>query len=139
MGFLVNVPQIRGLGLPAVQLSGGYFASKSPADVALGDLIDIMFTPIGSRPMNRAFGCALIDVLFDPNDPLIKQRINFYVQDAVATWAPHVVVQFIDFKMVGDVIKLGVTYYLQSDKISQTRALLIERKYLFRFQPGFRP
>lgn len=85
-----NKKELRGLALPALRERGGYFASKGKYDVAWGDVMVAVFTPIGGRPMNRGFGSALSRVLFEPSDEQLQTRVNYIVSEAISKWCPHV-------------------------------------------------
>ena len=82
--------ELRGLGLPALRVYGGYFGSKNRYDVAFSDLLLAIFTPIGVRPMSRSFGSALHKMLFEPNVLEQVQRIQYIITETAAKWVPHV-------------------------------------------------
>lgn len=93
---MVNIPtvtRLRGLALPAVKGPGGYFESKSPLDVAWGDLLSALLTPRGTRVMNRSFGSVLREQLFEPNSEDHRAIIEYVIREAAAENCPHIVIR----------------------------------------------
>ena len=126
----IDVPQARGLALPAVKSqSGGYFATKTDTALAAGDLLLLLFTPIGARPFRRRWGSALPRLLFDAQLNQDDSLFRFYITDAVQQHLPNVEITdvqinrgstelsfLIKYRMRGQVDQesLDVSYDLQS-------------------------
>lgn len=129
----VGARSLRGLALPAIRGQGGYFASKTGIDVAWGDLILTLFTPIGSRPMNRTFGSGLTDALFAPTGPALGELVNHTIRDAAARWCPHV--QIDDVRVVEDGlnVRIGVSLSLASDRSTADRQIMLPKSDLARY------
>jgi phage baseplate assembly protein W len=124
---------LRGLALPALRQSGGYFASKNRYDVAWGDLMRVIFTPIGSMPMNRAFGSGLWDVLFELNIEENRAEVEFQIRDAARIWTPHVLIRRVD--VLSDErrnIQVKVTFGLREDQGVVERLILLPRDNIIR-------
>jgi phage baseplate assembly protein W len=118
---------LRGLALPAVRGSGGYFASKTLEDAAWGDLLLVLFTKIGARPFRRDFGSGLIGLLFDPSTPQIAQRATFEITDAVSRGAPHIVIQDVVITRSGKSVNLTISFSLRGTPGSVTRTARLDR------------
>jgi phage baseplate assembly protein W len=82
----------RGLALPAIRTAGGYFASKNRYNTAIGDFLRTIFTPIGSVPGHRNFGCSLNRLLFEPGIAQKPALVRHVVEDARRKWTPHVLI-----------------------------------------------
>ena len=128
MATVNNTPLLNGLGLPALKLAGGYFASKGPYDMAWSDLLVAVFTPIGGRPMNRRFGSGLKNMLFEPMTQTLSQLCTYAIQQAAQTWCPHVTVNSVD--ALADPtqkrVQLHITFSLASDRASaDTRSVTV--------------
>ena len=128
----VAVTELRGIGLPALQGPGGVFASKNKYDVAFSDLITAVFTPIGSRPMNRSFGSAVHNVLFDPSTVTAQQMVDFTIKQAVQTWAPHLYVESVSMLAKGRPVAVGVKFGLVEERATQDRVILLTKSDLLR-------
>jgi phage baseplate assembly protein W len=89
---LLSSRELRGLALPALKGSGGYFESKGEGDVAWGDLLMALFVPIGGRVMRRSFGSSLYELLFDPIIEGEFQLVDAAIKDIAARNLPHVTV-----------------------------------------------
>lgn len=127
-----TVTELRGLALPASPRgAGGYFESKDPFDVAWGDLLMALLVPVGSRPMNRAFGSALYDTLFTPQT-LEFEVVAVAIRDAAARLLPHIVIK--DVTVIADTpkrVRVGIVFALASDREAEDeRAVLIDKTHL---------
>jgi len=90
----------RGLALPALRTAGGYFASRNRYDVAAGDVMRTLLTPIGSVPAKRDFGSALYRMV---QDPMLEDRVelvDYVCRDALSKWCPHVVLHWVKVQLV---------------------------------------
>lgn len=119
--------ELTGIGLPALRQGGGYFASKSKYDVAFSDLLHAVFTPIGTRPYQRAFGSALHLSLFDPATVTLQSTITQVIKTAVNTWAPHLYVASVQLQIRGQEVAIGLTFGLVSERANQDRLILLSK------------
>lgn len=60
-------------------------------------ILQILGTCPGERFMNPEFGSGLRDLVFEPNDSVLKGLIRHYVIDAVERWEKRVIVTDISF------------------------------------------
>lgn len=108
--------QLRGFALPAIRTAGGYFASKGPDDIAWGNLITAAFTPVGSRPMRRAFGSVLHEMVFEPNDADVQEAVSLAITDAVKRWASGVVVRAVRTQSKNNTLSVMVEFSRSDDR-----------------------
>ena len=106
--------KIRGLAAPVTRFPNGFFSPKNALETAWGDLMILLFTRVGSRPMARDFGVGLQDILFEPEDQQDDESaIQTLIEEAVETWLPSVEIESIDLididrpKVIG--VKVGFT------------------------------
>lgn len=133
MANLRTVTELRGLALPAQKGPGGYFQTKSARDVAWGDLMLALFTPQGSRPMNRAFGSVLHEQLFEPVSALVDGGVlDYVIRDAVTQYCPHIVIREVEIlDSPSKSIHLVIKFALRSDSSTvQTREVQIDKTYV---------
>lgn len=127
---------LRGLSLPLTRVGGGYLRTKDRYDVCWGDLIMVLFCPIGGRAMSRSFGSLVPNAVFEQQAPLLQQRLKQYVQDAAQRWCPHVkvfdvVVQF-DGASTKRAIVLSVAFAPADEPAAQKRTVRLDRSATLR-------
>lgn len=123
----LNPKELKGLALPSVRNNGGYFASKGKYDVAWGDVMLTLFTPIGSRPGRRNFGSALIKVLFDPAVSEQTERVRHIITESLIEWCTHIRVRDVQVTIDMKEIRVGVTFSLVTDSQKATRFITLKR------------
>ena len=134
MADFQTTTQLSGLALPAVKGPGGYFETRTRGDVAWGDLMFALFTPQGSRPMNRAFGSTLHRQLFQPFDPETDEPvIDLIVREAADQFCPHIDIREVRV-LAADrpkQLKFVVSFALRTDlSETQEREVLIEQTHI---------
>ena len=133
MANLQTTTELKGIALPATKGPGGYFQTKGVRDVAWGDLMQAIFTPQGSRPMNRAFGSVLHEQLFEPVVDLVDDGvIDFVVREAVSQFCPHLVVREVEIlDSPAKSVHLVIKFALRSDSSNtQTREVQIDKSFI---------
>lgn len=120
-----EVKQLRGLGLPALRATGGYFTSKTRLDVAWGDLLLALFTPIGVRSMRRTFGSSLHELLFDPNIRQNIKRIQYIISETMTKWTPHLILRGVRVIINNKALELHITFALADDRQSLSRSVAL--------------
>lgn len=130
-GAFQPATELRGLALPATLGPQGIFASKSAFDVAWGDLLVAVFTPRGSRPMNRLFGSTLYDLLFTPLD-VEDEIIEVSIREVAAQFCPHIVIQRVTLSSsTQGGVQVGVVFSLTSDPQTTTsRTVLVKKTHI---------
>lgn len=125
---------IRGLAGPITRFPGGYFSASDALETAWGDLMNIIFTRISSRPMARGFGSGLHDILFEPDTENNEAAIEELIRGAVDTWLPSVnIVEIATFDGEEEgTIVIEIAFTLIQDQQSDTRAISISRDGTFR-------
>ena len=101
-----------GLGvlLPLERGSGGYFRQGFTAlEQVESNLMNLLSTKKGERPMNPNFGCEIHSLVFENLTENIKSDIDGTIQEAVSTWMPQVTVVLKDVYIEDTTNSLYVT------------------------------
>ncbi len=121
-----------GLKLPLTNSSNGWFDQTfTTAEAIRMNLINILLTMKGERPMNPRFGSDLGKVVFEQNDSTIQPKIETAVRTAVAEYLPFVVIdsvrvtrESIDVDIYRS--KVTITYHIPNVVGFQDLAFLIQ-------------
>jgi len=109
------VEEMVGIALPGVRVNGqSYFGFRDRYETALGDLLLAIFTPIGGRPMRRAFGSGLYRIVFEP--VLSEQMVRYVVQDTAEQYVPQLVVDDVLSFRIDRVFRMKIICHLVSDE-----------------------
>lgn len=110
-----------GLSLPMDHTDGsGFFPGTETALSQTGSNIrNLLLTNKGERVGQPEFGCGLLQVLFEPLSDSLIENVTATIEDALATWLPHVIIS-----------KLNV----EGDEVEQNQ-LNIEIEFSLTIQP----
>jgi len=82
-----------GIKLPMIGKLGNLFdLSYSTEEQTISNLKNLLFTIPGDRIMQPLFGTELRSALFEPNDELLKSRIEESLLRSVNFWLPYVTI-----------------------------------------------
>lgn len=123
----LTTKDLRGIGLPALRVSGGMFASKGRYDVAFSDLLHAIFTQVGTRPMRRSFGSAIFSSLFEPVTLTLQRILEESIRASVSRYAPHIYVESIQLLARSREVSLGIRFGLVDERNTQERTVLIPK------------
>jgi len=127
MPILKNIPI--GLNLPIQGGKSGYFDQSTDSFSAYRmNIINLIRTVPGERRMNPTFGCRLWNLVFEPSDDFIAQKVNKTITEDIAQWIPGVTVNSVDVKYfeddkstnLKDIYKLYITVRFTIDAINQS-------------------
>jgi len=127
MAIVKNTPI--GLNLPIRSgPTSGYFDQSTDTFTAYRmNIINLIRTAPGERRMNPTFGCRLWNIVFEPNDDFIPDKVGKAIREDVAQWIPGVSVTSVDVKYFGDdqtsdlrdIYKLYIAVKFTVDAINQ--------------------
>ena len=87
----LNPDTFIGLKLPLGYSDSGYFKqTKTTIEQAKYNIINLMKTVPGERLGQPAFGSLLQNILFEPMDGEIGDRIEEAIRDTLAKWLPYI-------------------------------------------------
>jgi len=96
-------------------------------DQARANIINLLLTRIGERFNQVAFGTNLLNIVFQPSTPEIKEAISTEITSALSFWLPYVVIENLTILTVEDdptlihTIKITLEYSVDgfsTDKIT---------------------
>lgn len=101
MPVIKNTPI--GLNLPIKVGNSGYFDQSMDSFTAYRmNIINLIRTRPGERRMNPTFGCRLWNVVFEPNDNFIPQKVEKIIQEDIGNWIAGVAVTSVSVKYFED-------------------------------------
>ena len=60
-------------------------------------ILQILWTRLGERMIEKNFGTELLSLVFEPLDDSLQQALQYTVMKALATWEPRVVLNKLEF------------------------------------------
>lgn len=127
MPIVKNTPI--GMNLPIQSGNSGYFDQSTDTFTAFRmNIINLVRTNPGERRMNPTFGCRLWNVVFEPNDEFLPEKISKIIKEDVARWIPGVTVNSVSVKSfendqstdLKDIYKLYIAVTFTVDAINQS-------------------
>lgn len=79
-----DLPLDQGLGLPVLRKSQGYFAPQRGTDLTRTAFLLILGTRLGERVMQPNLGSQIPNMLFEPNDAILRQLLEIFTKDAIS-------------------------------------------------------
>ncbi len=102
---------IRGFGFPfRIDPRTGGVGSESGAEKIRHDILVLLATRLGERPLLRNFGTKLAALVHDPNDDVLADVISEQIRNALLQWEPRVFVTDISVKQSEGELRLFLTY-----------------------------
>jgi len=128
MPIIKNTPI--GLNLPIQSGNvSGYFDQSTDSFTAYRmNIINLIRTVPGERRMNPTFGCRLWNLVFEPNDDFISDKVGNIVREDISKWIPGVSVNSVEVKYLEDdtstnlreIYKLYIIVKFTIDSINQS-------------------
>ena len=106
-----------GLGFPLGYSNTGIFLqTKTTIEQAIYNLKNLLLTAKGERLGHPEFGCEVRDLLFDPIDENINDRVEEKIKEAVNTWIPYLSIDQVVTNQVSNRLNVSVKFSLKNDK-----------------------
>ena len=127
MAILKNVPI--GINLPIRAGKAGYFDQSTDTFTAIRmNIINLIRTNPGERRMNPTFGSRLWNIVFEPNDDFIFEKVSKTIKEDINQWIPGITVTAVDVKTfdgdgstdLRDIYKLYISVTFTIDSINQS-------------------
>lgn len=129
-----NNYKVIGIGINKTSNTGGIFpVNYTTLSQAKDSITNLILTAKGEREMQPEFGCDIWQILFEPIDDRISQKIEDSILDAIQTWLPYIQIQQIVFDYDdNDVdtnkIVLDIKFALSSNtSLTDNLTLIIEK------------
>lgn len=93
MAIIKNTPIGINLPIRNGETSGFFDQSFDSFTQIRMNIINLLRTIPGERRMQPSFGCRLWNVVFEPNDDVIPEKLNKIIRDDISRWIPGVSVK----------------------------------------------
>jgi uncharacterized protein len=101
---------IRGFAHPFRIGPGGGVAQREGAAKIRQNIMLLLGTRVGERPMLRNFGTRIASLVHDPNDDVLADIIRTEVSEAILLWEPRVLVSEARVEQSEGMLRLFITY-----------------------------
>lgn len=134
---LPPVKAYRGLALPITRYGGDYFASKELLDLVWSSIVLILSTPIGTRIMLPEFGSRISDLLWEPNDEVLRSLAKTYIIDAIGRWEPRVQILDLSVSSSESTLTMSMKFLVKNLSGVYEGGFTVYRNEAFRFIEEF--
>ena len=120
--------ELHGLSIPfrINPTTGGFSWQKNSAEKLKENLIHILLTGDGERPMRREYGSGLKQLLHDPNNDALRAILRHQIGKAITKWEPRVVLQEIGVTGEGANLFANLQFSIRGYTGAQTLSVPIE-------------
>lgn len=100
-----------GLAYPIARGTDGYFAvNRDSVSQVRANIINVLSTARGERPMRPAFGTRLHDILYAGLSGDVESRIEEEVRAALGRWLPYVSIREVAVRVDGGGARIGISF-----------------------------
>lgn len=85
-----------GVPYPIRKHPQGFLRIQSGINQIKSDMLTLLLTNPGERVMLPAYGTPLRKLIFEPNDPALREKAKAMIANSIKLWEPRVAVQQID-------------------------------------------
>jgi phage baseplate assembly protein W len=108
------------LGFPFGTDVAGRVRASGGDDAVRAKVIQLLFTAPGERVNLPEFGCGLLNLVFEPNDPVLAVATEFTVGQALARWLrDDIAVDGVRVDASEETMTVEVTYTRRADRVRQ--------------------
>lgn len=133
MAIVRNIPIGLNLPIRSGPISGYFDQSTDTFTAYRMNIINLIRTIPGERRMNPTFGCRLWNIVFEPNDDFIPDKVSKAIREDIARWIPGVSVAAVEVKYSGndqssdirDTYKLYISVTFTVEAINQEEVVEI--------------
>lgn len=90
-------------------LANGAVQTTEGDNVIEQAILDILNTPVGTRPFLREYGSRIRELVFEPNDFVLRDLLTEYIREAIDAWEARATFEDIDFEQEDDVLNCFIT------------------------------
>lgn len=108
-----STTQPYGLSIP-FRIANGHTATAAGLAKIEENLVHILLSRQGERPMRREFGSGLHDLLHDPDDDTLRALLRHRLATA-ERWEPRISVVAVDIERRDEVLLVSLGYVLHAD------------------------
>lgn len=85
-----------GFPYPIEKTPRGYFYSQDEIDQIKSDLLILLLTNPGERVMNPSYGTPLKKLIFEPNDPRLRDEARNLIINSIKRWEPRIALRQVE-------------------------------------------
>ena len=117
-----------GIGFPLGYSETGIFRkTKTTIEQAIYNLKNLLLTAKGERLGHPDFGCEVRDLLFEPIDNDINDRVEEKIKESVNAWLPYLSIDQVEVEQVSNRLNVDIKFSLKNDMTThETVALSFE-------------
>lgn len=115
-----------------VSIVGGRPAFVSGLDLLEQSILNILLTPVGTRPFLREFGSRIDRLVFEPNNEVLENLLWTLVKEALDNWEGRI--KFLALKCTfagADRVDCAITYNVLSSNEVRTFVFPYYRKIIY--------
>lgn len=97
-------------------LAGGQVRRSGADEMLRGQIVQVLFTAPGERIDLPEFGCGLFNMVFEPNDELLRAALGFSIVAGLTRWlGDEIAVEGVDVARDGASVVVEVAYTRRTD------------------------
>tara|TARA_B100000900_G_scaffold407354_2_gene419918 strand:- start:144 stop:527 length:384 start_codon:yes stop_codon:yes gene_type:complete len=94
---------------------GGIFDTNKTTDTAVkSDLISLLTTRRGQRPMRSSLYSPIYDYIMEPLDDFVKSELKREIEEKVSEFLPQITITAIIFKEEENLLKIDITFRIDT-------------------------
>ena len=119
----------RFVGLPYALVKGpeGLFSRVTTKDIIKSSITSILTTQLGERVCLPQFGSRLPELIFEPNDEILKGLAREYSAEALRQWEPRITVLKTEVTAEAHQLRLYILYRINEAVEVDSLILVLER------------
>jgi phage baseplate assembly protein W len=90
-------------------INNGAVSTVAGSTVIEQSIADILNTPVGSKFYLREYGSRIRELVFEPNDFVLRDLLTEYIREAIDNWEPRCTFYDIDFEQEDDVMNCFIS------------------------------
>ncbi|MGH4008695.1 MAG: GPW/gp25 family protein [Pseudonocardiaceae bacterium] len=98
-------------------IAGGQVRPAGADEALRGRIVQVLFTAPGERIDLPEFGCGLFNLVFEPNDELLRAALGFSIVQSLTRWlGDEIAVDGVDVARDGESVVVEVAYTRLADR-----------------------
>jgi phage baseplate assembly protein W len=107
-------------GFPFAVDDAGRVSASGGNESIRGKIIQVLFTAPGERVNQPTFGCGLFNLVFEPNNDVLRPAMEFTIRQALVRWlADDIVTDGVNVMRSEETIIVEVAYKRRQDLAQQ--------------------
>jgi len=100
--------------------NGGNISAIGGDDAIRAKIVQLLFTSPGERVHQPEYGCGLLDLVFDLNDPILAASVEFTIGQSLTRWlSDEIRVEGVNVVSEDEYMQVEVAYISRKDMNTQ--------------------